>query len=364
MTSASVTTAAVAQPAAHPINNFDLLRLFAALLVFWFHALAFTGRVPPLLFSWVPPGPLGVYIFFLISGYLVSKSWDSDPDALRFLARRSLRIFPALAVLVLLSALVAGPALTTLSLHDYFHNTRLRQYFCNLILLPHYALPGVFDHMRFASVFNGSLWSLTVEYTLYLALLLLGVARAPRWAIAVLTLAGCWATLQWSLVRENLVVVYGMVLQDVVQFGVYFLLGVCVNRFRLERWMTVTGLCASIVLMIAAEPWPMVSRAVSWIAFPLIFLTFGLSTSIAARWLARLGDYSYGVYIYAFPVQQSVLYLFPSLSMTAYVLLSLALTFAFAAASWHLVEQRALRHKPRRRRLVAATSANAAPAAA
>jgi peptidoglycan/LPS O-acetylase OafA/YrhL len=337
-------------PVGHPVNNFDLLRLFAALLVFWFHTLAFTGRPAPTLFSWVTPGPLGVYIFFLISGYLVSKSWEADPHALRFLARRSLRIFPALAVLVLLTALVLGPMLTTLPLHAYFHDTLFRQYFYNIVLLPRFALPGVLEHQVIPNVVNGSLWSLPVEYTLYLTLLLLGILRAPRWAIAILVVAGCWLSIEWSMQRDSLVVVYGMIVQDVVQFGVYFLLGVCVSRFGLERWMTVTSVCAAAVLTIAAEPWPAASRIVSWVTFPAVFLTFGLSTSIAARALARLGDYSYGVYIYAFPVQQSVLYFLPSLSMTAYVLLSLVITFVFAAASWHLIEKRALRWKPRKPR--------------
>jgi peptidoglycan/LPS O-acetylase OafA/YrhL len=336
-------------PPPHPVNNFDLLRLFAALLVFWFHALAFTGRPIPMLFSWVAPGPLGVYIFFLISGYLVSMSWQSDPNAARFLMRRSLRIFPALIVLVALTALLLGPAVTTVPLRDYFHHAFFRQYFYNIVLLPRYALPGVFEHQAVPNAVNGSLWSLPVEFTFYLALMLLGLMRAPRWALLVLAVGGAWFTLQWSVVRENLVIVYGMILQDVVQYGVYFLIGACISRFRLERWLTVTSLCVAVVMMVAAEPWPTVSRIVSWVAFPCIFLTFGLAGSVAARALARLGDYSYGVYIYAFPVQQSTLYLLPSLPMTAYVLLSLALTFALAAASWHFIENPALRHKPRRR---------------
>jgi peptidoglycan/LPS O-acetylase OafA/YrhL len=333
---------------ARAVNNFDLLRLFAALLVFWFHALAFTGHLQPPLFSWVAPGPLGVYIFFLISGYLVSKSWASDPHPLRFLARRALRIFPALAVLVVLTALVLGPLLSRLSPHDYFNHPFFPQYFYNIVLLPRYPLPGVFEHQAIPNVVNGSLWSLPVEFTLYLALLALGVVRAPRGLLVVLLVAGMWFTLSWSLVRDHPVVVYGMVLQDVVEYGVYFLLGACVSRFGLERWLGVTSLCGAVVAMMAAEPWPLVSRAVSWVAFPCVFLTFGLATSVAARALARLGDYSYGVYIYAFPVQQAVLQLFPSLSIPTYVLCSLALTLMLAAASWHLVEQRALRWKPRK----------------
>jgi peptidoglycan/LPS O-acetylase OafA/YrhL len=289
-----------------------------------------------------------VFIFFVLSGYLVGQSWEHDPDARRFLARRALRIFPALVVLVFLTALVLGPALTTLPSGEYFRHPFFRQYFSNAILLPRYALPGVFEHARVANVVNGSLWSLPVEFTCYLGLLALGVARAPRWLLGALALTGCAATLAWSLDRSHEIVFYGMILQDVVQHGTYFLIGVCVGRFRLERFLTVTSLCVAVVAMIAVEPWPLASRIVSWFAFPVVFLTFGRASSVAARGLARLGDYSYGVYIYAFPVQQTVLYLWPSLPTIAYVLVSLGATFAFAAASWHLIEIRAMRLKPRR----------------
>ena len=355
---------AMAQPAAAPrvVNNFDLLRLCAALLVFWFHALAFTGRPIPMLFSWVAPGPLGVYIFFLISGYLISKSWDSDPNAFRFLARRALRIFPGLVVLVLLTTLLLGPALTTLPLRDYFRHPSFGEYFYNAVLQPRYALPGVFEHQAVSQAVNGSLWSLPMEFTLYLALMVLGVARAPRWALAGLLVACCWATLQWSVKRDPLVIFGGMIVQDLVQYSVYFLIGACVARFRLERWLTVTTLCAAMALMLAAEPWPTASRIVSWVAFPCVFLTFGLATSVPGRALARVGDYSYGVYIYAFPVQQTVLDLYPILSMTAYVLSSLAITLVLAAASWHLVERWALHWKPRRPRAAPALSQSAVAA--
>jgi peptidoglycan/LPS O-acetylase OafA/YrhL len=342
-------TAAHAADPSHPVSNFDLLRLFAALLVFWFHTDAMLGVPAPMLFSWVAPGALGVFIFFVISGYLVGQSWERDPDALRFLARRALRIFPALVVLVLVTALVLGPAMTTLSPGEYFRHTLFRQYLANAILLPRYALPGVFEHARVANVVNGSLWSLPVEFTCYLGLVVLGVARVPRWLLGVLTLAGCAATLAWSLDRTREIAFYGMILQDVVQHGTYFLIGTCVGRFRLERFLTVTSLCVAIVAMIAAEPWPLASRIVSWLAFPAVFLTFGRATSVAARGLARLGDYSYGVYIYAFPVQQTIINLWPAPPVAAYVLLTLGITFALAAVSWHLIERPSLRLKPRRR---------------
>lgn len=90
-------------------NNLGALRLFAALLVLVGHAYGLRGLEGPLFLSTVPLGLLGISIFFVISGYLVTESWDRDPQPLRFLARRSLRIFPGLVVCVALCALVLGP---------------------------------------------------------------------------------------------------------------------------------------------------------------------------------------------------------------------------------------------------------------
>jgi peptidoglycan/LPS O-acetylase OafA/YrhL len=326
------------------INNFDLLRLFAAFLVFWMHGFFFKGSPTPEWFGWLSPGALGVFIFFLISGYLVSESWEADPHPLRFLARRALRIFPGLVVLVLLTALVLGPAMTTLPLHDYFHHPFFALYFHNAWLEISFPLPGVFGNEGV----NGSLWSLRVEFALYLCLILLCVTRVPRWLLVVLLVAGCWGTVYWVLERDPFLIIGGLVMQNMVEYGTYFLIGVCVSRFRLQKWLTVSSMFGAVALMYAVQQWPVASRVVSWFAFPCVFLTFGLASSLAARALARFGDFSYGVYIYALPVQQTVLYLFPALPLWAYVAATLVVTLALAAASWHLIERRALRLKPRR----------------
>lgn len=89
-------------------NNLDLVRLFGAALVIYGHAYPIAGAASP-GFAANGVATIGVKIFFSIRGYLVALSWLRDPHLGRFLLRRSLRIFSALIVVVLLSALVLGP---------------------------------------------------------------------------------------------------------------------------------------------------------------------------------------------------------------------------------------------------------------
>ena len=117
-----------------PANNLNAIRLIAAFLVLFGHSFVFLGLPEPLFLSWDHLGPLAVYIFFTISGYLITESWDRDPHLGRFFARRALRIFPGLAICIVLSAFILGPMLTTLSLNEYFKSTITWNYLYNIAL--------------------------------------------------------------------------------------------------------------------------------------------------------------------------------------------------------------------------------------
>ncbi len=155
-------------------NLFDLLRLIAATLVIYSHSYPLLGITPPDIVTRILPftngGTLGVWIFFIISGYLNTKSIKNN-NAFAFLINRSLRIFPGLVVALLFSIFVIGPLCTNLPMSDYFINHKTWQYIHqNLFLSPNYILPGVFDGNRFKSVVNGSIWTLPTEALLYLTL--------------------------------------------------------------------------------------------------------------------------------------------------------------------------------------------------
>lgn len=149
-------------------------------MVLYGHSFVLLGLREPLFMSWLPLGPLGVFIFFTISGYLVSESWDRDPHLLRFFQRRLLRILPGLAVCVLLTVGVLGPLLTTLPLADYFSNPHTLGYLRTIGLYITYYLPGVFDGNRYPNAVNGSLWSLPVEFLMYIVVALVGVLHGNR----------------------------------------------------------------------------------------------------------------------------------------------------------------------------------------
>ena len=153
--------------ASYTKNSLDLLRLVAATLVLYSHQHVLTGLAEPSFFGWNTFGGAGVTIFFFLSGLLVWSSWERDPDARRFFMRRSLRIFPALWVVVLASVFLLGPALSSLSVPEYFSASATWRYLSTAILVVHNFLPGVFIDNPYPLAVNGSLWTLPVEFLCY-----------------------------------------------------------------------------------------------------------------------------------------------------------------------------------------------------
>ena len=121
----------------------------------------------PIVFG-IPLTQLAVGVFFVISGYLISGSWERRPQLPRYLTNRVLRIIPGLFLVVVVSAFVLGPLVTTLAAGDYFTDGGTYSYLRNAVLIPNYALPGVFAGNPFPGAVNGSLWTLPAEFACYL----------------------------------------------------------------------------------------------------------------------------------------------------------------------------------------------------
>ena len=149
---------ASATPQAHPPNNFDFVRLVAASMVLYSHHFILAGRPPePTVFGITSFGHFAVIMFFSLSGYLVTQSWQSDPHIFRFAMRRILRIWPALTAVVAFCALILGPMVTSAPLPEYFESSGTWNYFLNLTMTAVFYLPGVFEHNFYAFSVNGSL---------------------------------------------------------------------------------------------------------------------------------------------------------------------------------------------------------------
>lgn len=330
-------------------NNLNMIRLMAASLVLYGHSFVFLGLREPLFLSWLPLGALGVNIFFIISGYLITQSWDRDPNLLRFFARRALRIFPGLVVCILLSVLVLGPVLTTLPLKDYFDSQFTWGYLRNITLYIVYYLPGVFETNRVPNAVNGSLWSLPVEFLMYIVVAIVGFLRGNRWAFAALAVTSAVITIFWAQRASQAVVVYASDLRQVFLCGTYFWVGAVFYKFELKRFFSLSVVTLAYICMISMEP--QVLSVFTWLLLPTVVLAFGLSHSPSLNWLTPSGDYSYGIYIYAYPIQQAVVSLYPNMPLRLYLPICFALALVCAIFSWHLVERTALALKPRNPRL-------------
>jgi peptidoglycan/LPS O-acetylase OafA/YrhL len=320
------------------------------------HAHAFLGLPEVLFMQIVPMGLLGVYIFFAISGYLVAQSWSRDPHVLRFMAKRALRIFPGLVVCTLLSVLVLGPLLTSLDANAYWQNEHTLGYLSNIALYISYHLPGVFANNAWPHAVNGSLWSLPVEFFMYLLLALIGlvgamvqaalnIQRATAWLVGGMSLLFIALAALWALPTQEAMVVYRTDLRHIPMCGVYFMVGASLYCFQWEKHFTLSNVLLALVAWLSLSHRTQWFAMASWLVLPFVVMAFGLARH---PWLGRMHtrDYSYGIYIYAFPVQQTVASFWPQMPLPAYLLSTFVITVALAAISWHFVERPALKLKP------------------
>ena len=347
-------------------NNFDALRLLAALMVVHGHGWDLTGAPASGLWN-LPFHRVGLDIFFSISGYLVTGSWERGPAFTEFLLKRSLRIFPGLVACVVLTAFVLGPIATTETLPRYFADGGLL-YLTNIALLLQLHLPGVFTHTPENAAVNGSLWSLAPEFCCYLTVPALALlrGRARLAALAVLaTVAGAISVAVFAGTLPMLPLVWHADPKYALAEVPFFAMGgfYCL----LERHMAARAapdaiwrpdLCLGfLVLNDCVSTWfGWWNLPVEWLTLPYMVICFGRMALPVVRRAGRFGDASYGTYLYAYPIQKLVLVLVPRDPYP--VVTCAALSLLAGLASWHLVERPAQRRGQRvvRARLAARSS--------
>jgi peptidoglycan/LPS O-acetylase OafA/YrhL len=332
----------------HPGNNFDFIRFLAAGMVWYSHCYVLYGDRADWLSRYIPFesfGSLGVAIFFVISGYFVTASYDHHGKLLPFLRNRSLRILPALIVVVLFSALLLGPSMTSQGLHDYFSSRRTWTYLNSMLIFPlHYDLPGVFNANPVHAV-NGSLWSLKQEVRCYGAVALLGVLGVLRPRVMLLLLFGLLSIRIYGVVKpsERLLHMRWEDLELMTRLSSQFAAGALLYLAR-ERLKPKALWALSALALVAVGAW--LGNVCGHILFDLslayFLICFGFFTLPVLRHFGHFGDFSYGLYLYAFPMQQLVMALSPHAAFGFFMASSFALTLFCAVLSWHMVEKRAL----------------------
>lgn len=311
----------------------------AALAVIVGHSFTLTGVAPAPRVVGIPIHSLGLYTFFAISGYLIAKSWNRNPNVATYLANRSLRIFPALVVVVLATVIFIGPAVSVLDARQYFQGADVYEYLQNVLLLAQYDLPGVFETGHRSSAVNGVLWTLGLEFVCYLVVAVVGIMLGPR---------KIWGYFAFGLIAVGFALVPGdepwtAWMGPAGTTWVFFAAGALLSGYGSRRRVTLKSLALVIptwVGVVAVVPDS--ALFVAWLALPYTVLTLGLASTPGIRSAARFGDLSYGTYLWGFLVQQLVIEWFdpiPWLLNTSIVVIA---TAAIAFASWHVVEKRAL----------------------
>ena len=334
----------VIQPEPHKDNKFDFVRVAAASGVLISHQFSLTGRPEPIMLG-VSLGGFCVLVFFAISGYLVAGSWGHDPNAWRFTARRLLRIWPGLIVVCLLVALVLGPAVSQLGPRAYFASPATWDYLSQLSLWQFKSyLPGAFVGNPIPESANGSLWTIPIEIRCYLALMVVGLLGLLRrtWLLPLAFVAfSIWF---FFLFKTG----YDQPIRLHLQMAVVFFCGATLYQLRAawlsyRRWVWLGGLAAILSLWFGGMP-----EIAYTLGVPLVVVLFATGSLPVLRRTGRFGDISYGLYIYAYPVQQTVVWLSDNrLPFGVGLALAAVITVVLAWLSWTLVEKPALRLKNR-----------------
>jgi peptidoglycan/LPS O-acetylase OafA/YrhL/predicted O-methyltransferase YrrM len=350
-------------------NNFDLLRLFAAIFVVFEHSFALLKIPAPFPhiegMSW---GFVGVLIFFSISGFLVSRSWSRNPHLIPFAVKRALRIMPALIVVLLASALILGPLVTIEPTRAYLDDPGTKAYMINNTMMQSdYDLPGVFLHNVYPLAVNGSLWTLPLEIKAYVFVALIGLLglltrfRIALVGLAALVLLTCVDALRSSIPGANHFVASLVDIQaspelvHLTKLGTYTLYAdmfaafvIAATIFSLRRWISIRWEFAALagvvfgILVFMGGPAPLIGAVALG---PYVVLYLAYRTTSFFRLPNRFGDYSYGIYIYAFPIQQTLSSVLHTTSGWLVFGIVMPITSLAAVLSWHWIERPALKIK-------------------
>ncbi|URD34568.1 acyltransferase [Methylobacterium tardum] len=313
--------------------GFDLLRIVLAVSVVVWHGRAIVNNEITRVDGFFELGSYGIIAaFFGLSGFLITGS------ALRlrlrdFLLNRALRIIPALAVEIVLSAVVLGPLFTDLPLSNYATDPQTYRYLANILGLIIYTLPGVFAHNP-TDVVNGSLWTIPHEivcYGLMSACVLTGLLRRPALVLgAAAVVIGLGFVFGSGALGDPVTLTARLAdklfVDKASRLYVAFLLGIAayLYRYRLPYDLRLIGLAAAIVFAAGAFDLTAVTAVpvhpfLNLVVLPsLIYLTVCLGvTDLWVPALLKRGDYSYGIYLYGWPIQQALVALVPVRNTTA-----------------------------------------------
>ncbi|BDM62763.1 acyltransferase [Shewanella sp. NFH-SH190041] len=327
-------------------NNFNLIRFTLALMVLFSHSFILIDSKFSALQNFnnlgKSFGDIAVDIFFIISGFLITKSYVNRRSLSAYLKARALRIYPAVIVMTIF-CIILGVLNTSYTLKQFFTDSDIYQFWVNnsiLLFGIKHELPGLFYNNPFPNEVNGSLWTLRYELKMYIFIAIACSSLAylaqkfnyinSKFVILLFTIGMLCiyiANHNFSFLNSH----YPRLLYMFFCGATYYLFAdkISINK-KTFIIFTVALILSSITNILAFEIYCI---TIPYIIFFLAYIPKGFILNYN-----KLGDYSYGFYIYAFPIQQTIVHLYPTISIEGMILWSFSLTLVMAILSWHFIE--------------------------
>lgn len=336
-------------------NNFDALRIFAALCVIFAHNFNIYGLPEPIIlkasdhYRVIAFGILGVSVFFTISGYLIAQSLCSTSSLKNFAIRRVARIYPGYLVNLFFIVVIFAPFISKLSVWEYFYsatNIHSSRFLKALLIFKVPELPGVFTENHDKNLVNPPLWTMWWEVRCYFVIAFLywwqgGFDKKTFFLIPL------------SLIIFN-IFLYPPIPEasDASIYCTLFALGACYYIYKDFLKLKITYFLFLTAIMVAMVVFnSILIPDFSDYIIPLYMLVISyivIFIGLFNNWLkvvGKYGDFSYGLYIYAWPIQQQVAfyYKFDQVNFIPFCIVNLVATLIMAMLSWHFVEKPVLR---------------------
>ncbi|MFZ4928700.1 acyltransferase family protein [Chryseobacterium sp. Mn2064] len=335
------------------INNFDFLRFIFASFVIISHSYALSGAAEGDLLSKLTNGQMGfsyigVHGFFIISGYLILKSLLRCKGLADYYWKRLLRLYPALIVVLLLTVLLA-PVVYESSI-PYWRNTSVYTYIPqNLTLFfRQKGIDGVFESNPYKSSINGSLWTICYEFSMYVMVSSLFFIRKKSFVkivVVLLFVASYILSVFQPYFMNGLFMKFELGSGSFYNLMCFFTGGMVMTYLSIENKKTKTILILLALIILMFSTYFGLLLYTCYLTLPILVILIGQSSTPYINRLGEVvGDTSYGIYIYSFPIQQTLMY-FYKMDPVTLMIISMLLSFAAGYLSWHLVEKKALGYK-------------------
>lgn len=317
-------------------NFFDVIRFIAAFLVLYSHQFALSGFEEPSFLRFTSVGGFGVIVFFGVSGYLVAQSGIRSDGFLNFIFKRVRRIFPALIfcgiVIYLFLGLMLQPCMV------FTKKTLIS--FINLVFLRGADAMTMANGFIYPSSIDGSLWTLPLEFLCYIILgIIFCFSKTIKPALLVFSFMLILSV--YLLAHPTKIGFYSIAIQAFAPLATSFFMGVLMSLTK-ANWglkKTKVFLFFSLFLLLFSLSGTYEINVLGYVIIPILIIIAGVSGK--DKLIHGRFDYSYGIYIYAFPVQQVIIN-YVGVGFWESMLFSAIITLILASLSWHFIEKKML----------------------